>query len=787
MLRNFIVTAWRNLLRNKFYTLLNVAGLAIGLTVGIMILLWVQDELSFDGFHSKAEHIYKINSHLGTGNDEQVWEGAPSPVAVHIKKKLPEVENVVRVAPDYDNSLFTYEDNSFIGSDMIYADPSYFKMFDFRLIKGNRNKPFDDNQSVILSASTAQKIFGDEDPVGKVLQADKKDNFTVTGIIEDAPANSSLRYGMIFPMGLYAQRFRGNGDWKTIDEDLGNFYYFIYVQLRPGTQVATMEKKISDLYRGLRQGDTDTRYTLQPITDLHLIAPDGSASAKQTVNIFLMVAVFILIIACINYVNLSTARSIVRSREVSVRKIIGADRKHLFLQFIFESALLFLVSTLVSFVLIRILLPLYNDVAGKTMVLDFGNRNVWLVLAGAIAGSLLIASIYPAMLLSSFRPVEALKGKIMQGIGNAGFRRTLVVVQFVFSVALIISTVVVGMQLKYLREKDIGYNREHIFTVPIRSEMESHLDAVRNELRSMDAIRGVASANTHIVGMDVTTGDTDWEGKDPNRTFLIHPVGVDENFISLFDMKMAMGNNFSRSKADSANVILNETAVAEAGIVDPIGKQFTVWDTKATIIGVVKDFNYTSLKKRVEPMVFYYQPSNWRLFVKTKGRDAEEAIAAVEKLWMKYSADYPFSYSFVDEDYDKLYKTEQRTSVLFNVFAIVAISISCLGLFGLATYTAHVKKKEVGIRKVLGAGIMNIAGLLARDFVWLVMISLVIAIPVAWWAMHVWLQDFVYRIRLSWWIFAFSGVMALLIAVVTVGFQAVKAALANPVNSLKEE
>jgi putative ABC transport system permease protein len=412
---------------------------------------------------------------------------------------------------------------------------------------------------------------------------------------------------------------------------------------------------------------------------------------------------------------------------------------------------------------------------------------MWMVIALAITGSLVVASIYPALLLSSFKPIEALKGKLSFGAGNTQFRKVLVVTQFVFSIALIIATIVISLQLKYVREKNLGYDKDHVFSFNITKGIYEHFGAIKNELLKQPGVNGITASEVSIVGVNSTTGDTDWDGKKEGFTFLIHPMGIDENYIPLFKMQLAAGKNFTGAKSDSVHVILNEAAVEEAGIKDPVGKRFVVWQTNATIIGVVKNFHYASLKQRIEPTVFFYQPANWRMFIKTNGKDANKAIAAAQAMWMKYSPDYPFSYTFVDEEYDALYKTEQRTGMLFNVFSVVAILISCLGLFGLAAYTAQVKTKEIGIRKVLGATVANIMQLLAKDFISLVVISLVIAVPIGWWAMHSWLQDFVFRINISWWIFFLAGLIAILIAVITVGMHALKAALANPVKSLKEE
>jgi putative ABC transport system permease protein len=787
MIRNYLLTAWRNLARNKFYSALNITGLAVGLAVGIMILLWVQDELSYDRFHKKAERIFKINSHLGSGEGEQVWEGAPAPLS-KMAQKVPDIENSVRIADYWSNPIYSYAGKKFTEPLKAYVDPSFFDIFDFKVIRGNRKKLFESSHTVVITESLARKFFGENDPIGKVLVEDGKENFTVTGVMRDIPQNSSLRYNMLFPMSLNAERFGGNGEWKTIDEDLGNYYYKIFLLLKPGADARVTAQKLSRIYETTRNNEPAGKaFSVQSLGSLHLFTADGKNSSMQRVNIFIIVAVFILIIACINYVNLSTARAITRSKEVSMRKIIGAARKQLFMQFIVESAMLFLISAGLSFAIIKLLLPLYNEVSGKTLSFQLNDANVWLLLAVAITGSLATASIYPALLLSSFKPIEALKGKLGKGMGNATFRRVLVVTQFVFSVVLIIATIVVALQLKYVREKDLGYNREHVFSFSLRQDVTQHNDAIRAELMKVQGVTNVSFSAGSVVGINTTTGDTYWEGKEPDHTFLIHPTGIDEHFIPLFDIQLSAGKNFGGTKSDSAKFILNETAIRDARIEDPIGKKFQLWDVTGTIIGVVKDFNYASLKERIEPMIFYYEPGNHVVSVKTSGRGANKAVEVAKSIWMRYSSEYPFSYSFIDEDYDNLYKAEQRTGTLFNIFSIIAIGISCLGLLGLATYTAEVKRREIGIRKVLGASIANITGMLSRSFLSLVVISLFVAIPISYLTMSFWLQDFAYRIQLSWWIFVVAAILAVLIAFVAVGVQAVRAAMANPIGSLKED
>jgi putative ABC transport system permease protein len=791
MIKSYLKTAWRNFKNNKLYSAINVAGLAIGLAIGILILLWVHDELSYDSFHRNAANIYKINSHIGAGTSAQVWDGAPAPLTV-FSKQLPEVVGAVRINEINQSLLFKYGDNKFNESNLAFVDSTFFSVFDFKLVEGDPKTPFTNLNSIVITSSEARKYFGNATAIGKILTT-AEGNFTVTGILQDFPENSSFRYNMLLPMSWYAREFAssgGNGNWKTMDDDLGNYYFHIYLHLKKGVPPATVAKKISRLYLDKRKDDNDAKnnfFTLQSLQSLHLITADGNTSALQTVRIFLVVAILILVIACINYVNLSTARSIVRSKEVSVRKIIGAARNQLFVQFIIESILLFCFASAAAFFIIYLLLPLYNEIAGKHLVFDLGNKNVWVVIVSALLGTLALASIYPALQLSSFKPIQALRGKLSVGVGNTFFRKTLVVTQFIFSVSLIITTIVMRSQLQFVRQKNLGFDKEHVFAFGLKDEMHKHFQAFRNELLKQPGILGVASINGTVAGVNGTTSDTYWEGKEPNRTFLIHPNAIDKDLIPLLKMKILEGSNFTGTPGDSAHVILNETAIKQAGIKDPIGKSFTLWQTKGTIIGVVKDFNYASLKTAIEPAIFYYEPACWGMYVKTTAKDASKAIAGATKTWKQYTSEFPFDYSFLDDDFNRMYKNDQRIGTLFNIFALVAILISCLGLFGLATYTANVKRKEIGIRKVLGASVTSITRLVASEFILLVVVAFVIASPITWFMMNKWLQDFAYRIGISWWMFLVTALGAVFIALLAVGFQAIRAAIANPVKSLRTE
>ncbi len=791
MFKNYFKTAWRNLLKNKFYSIINIAGLTAGLAIGILILLWVQDELSFDTFHRKAKNIYRVNAHIGTGSSKQGWETTQGPVATYAKKEVPGVKNAVRVLQNYNYTVFTYQNKTLKETRAAYTDPSLFQMFDFKLLQGNLKHPFPNNQSVIITKSTAKKYFGEANPIGKVLQADHKENFTISGVLEDFPDNSSISYDMLFPMDIVAKQYDGKGFWKTLDSNWGNFGFITFLEVQPGTSLKNIGEQLIKIQiknaPHIKVSVADNPFELQPLENIHLYKADGTSSGMQTVKIFLVVAILILLIACINYVNLSTARSILRAKEVSIRKIIGAQKKQLFFQFIIESIIFFSISLVLAFLLIALLMPFYNQLSGKNMHFNLSDTSVWKVILLTVSGTLLASSVYPSLLLTSFEPLKALKGKLTLGVGNTAFREILVTTQFVFSVVLIISTLIIGRQLKYIREKDPGYERTQVFSFYL-GNMRAHLDAVKVELKAEPAITSLSvTSEATLVDNGNTTGDTDWNGKDPNSMFIVSPLGVDESFISMMKMKLSSGTNFSGTKSDSAHYLLNETAVKMMGIKNPVGKRFKLWETEGTIIGVLKDFNFTSLKEAIKPAVIYYKPTGYRLYIKTTGKDAAKAIAATSKIWSQYNLGFPFEYSFLDEDYGKLYQSDQRTGTLFNIFSAIAILISCLGLFGLATYTAQIMTKEIGIRKVLGASVSSIVTLVSKDFLKLIILAILIASPIAFFTMQKWLQDFAYRIQIQWWMFALAGCLAILIALITISFQAVKAALANPVKSLRSE
>lgn len=789
MFKNYFKTAWRNLFKNKFYSVINISGLTIGLAIGILILLWVQDEYSFDTFNSKEKNIYRVENMVGTGSSRQLWQQTASAIGVMAKKNIPGVEDEVRMSYNGNYGLYKYGDKTFTDQHTFYTDPSLFSVFDFKLIEGNISNPFPNYNSIVITQSTAKKYFGNANAIGKIISADDKMNFQVAGVMNDFPKNSSIQADILFSMDLLSKNmYAGNTDGKNLSNDFVQYSYTTFLLIKPGTSLKDIPAKLRQLHLSVKADDTDVGYLLQPLSEMHLQNADGSDNGLSSVHTFIIIALLILLIACINYVNLSTARSMLRAKEVSLRKIVGAAKFQLFMQFMIETFVLFVIAAILALILTYFLMPYFNQVSGKELQINLSDYHIWEVIGFTIIGTLIISSIYPAILLSSFEPLKALKGKISTRISDVTFRKVLVIIQFAFSVILIAGTIVIGNQLSYVRSMQLGYNKDHVLSFPMIN-MAHHLDAVKSELKNQSGISNVTYATVDIVDYGGQTGDNSWEGKLPGETLMISPMGVDKDFMSFFKMQMAQGKFFTGSNADSNYFVLNETAVKAARLTDPIGKKFTMHGITGTIIGVAKDFHFTSLREKIQPAIFYAQRENnyGRIYLKTTGADASKAIAAAAIEWKKYNTDYPFTYTFLDDDYNNLYKTEQRTGLLFNIFACIAIFISCLGLFGLATYTAQVRIREIGVRKVLGVSMYGIIKLLASDFIKLVVAAIIIAVPVSWYIMNKWLENFAYKTNISWTVFAIAGCLAVFIALFTISFQAIKAALANPVKNLRSE
>jgi len=793
MIKNYFKIALRNLRKSKTYSFINITGLSAGLAVSILLLLWVNDELSYDRFNVNVANLYKLAPKFSDGSNPTIFGTTPAPVAVYAKKEIPEVQDACRVTEDWTASVFVYNGKKINEWHNCRVDPSFFSMFTYPLIKGNPQHPFTDAHSVVLSETTARKFFGDEDPMGKVLKADDKKLYTVTGVMKDMPENSSIKYNMVFNFEMLEKEADTTGYYGSlpIDANWGQYNYDTYVLLKPGANAIVAGQKMGAMHRRNQNSDFNKNlvYLLNRLTKIHLYAVDGKEQGMMIVRVFFIVAVIVLLIACINYVNLITARAMKRSKEISLRKIVGAGKAGLFLQFLSESLLTFLIALVFATGIIYLVMPLFNDISGKNISFKPWSADVLVVYGITMLATLLLAGIYPAITLSSFRPLEAMKGKL-SGIGSkGGFRKVLVVVQFSFSIILITSTIIIGKQLKYIREKNLGYDKQNVFSFWMRN-INDHYDASKAELLQQPGILGVTESGVDIISNHAGSSDIDWDGKRPDQqTFDISQMPVERNFLEVMGIKLAEGKGFTGTQADSTNFILNETAIKLTGIKEPaVGKRLTFHGIKGMIAGVVKDFHFQDMHKEIRPLLMQYD-KQWRgkMYVRTTGKDAAKALAATERLWKKYNTDYAFDYTFLDSDFNDLYKSDTHVGVLFNCFALLAILISCLGLFGLITFTAESKVKEIGVRKVLGAGVPHIVALLSKDFLVLVAIAATIAFPIAWYGLNNFLQGYAYRTNISWWVFAAAGTTTMLVAMLTVSFRCVQAALANPVQSLRTE
>lgn len=793
MIKNFIKTAWRSIFSNKFYSAINILGLTAGLVVGIFLLLWIQDELSYDRFHKHQRSIYKIGIEGGTGISKRIFGSIIAPVGSSAKKEVPEVQDAVRIFKIGDAAL-KYKEKRFNEKNLAFVDPSYFSVFDFSLLQGDPKQPFPDNNSVVITQSTAHRYFGNENPIGKTVILGIEDLCVVSGIIADYPENSTFQFQVLLPISRFNEhayiKNKTTYDNKTflssMDEDWSNFSFETYLQLRPDANPATIAQKLQSIHERNKPEDAPVPYVTQALAKVHLYQMDGSDGGIGTVRIFIGVAIMILVIASINYINLSTARSLSRAKEVGIRKIIGAGKKELFFQFILETTLLFTIASTLALAIVFSCLPLFNNFSGKHISLQLSNPTLWTSILTMLFGTLLLTSIYPALLLSKFDPIKVLTGRF--ALKNSSARKILVVLQFTVSIILITLTIVIGRQLDYIKHQNLGYEKDHIISIAMAPKMSNHFDAVKSELLKNKDIDAVIRLGRDMIYGGGSTGDNDWDGKPSKSNLWFNITYSDQSALSFFQIKLTQGRNFTGSTADSTHFIINETAVREMGLKDPIGTRLRIRTVPGTIIGVVKDFNYASARQKIEPMVFQYSPKDClQLYIKTTASGAKSALNSMQQIWKNYYDDMPMNYSFLDESYQKQYTNEQKQGTLFNFFALIAILISCLGLLGLCTYTAQVKTKEIGIRKVLGATVFNIIQLLNKEFLVLVILANVIAIPIALYCSINWLNGFAFRATLPMTIFLYAAGITISIALFTVSFQSIKAAYANPVKSLHDE
>lgn len=809
MFKNHLKIAWRALLKSKGYATINILGLAIGLACCLLIGLYIQDELSYDQYHVKKNRIYRVLhgfSESGTaGSVErpqersftyQVWGNAP--VGKALKADFPEVQEVCQFSGQ-SSVLLRYNEKAFQEENVFYADSNVLNVFSWKLLAGDPKTALVAPYSTLLTASTAKKYFGDENPIGKTLEgAGGRANpgtYTVTGILEDIPSNSHFSFDALMSMSSFRQ------SWSMPFEEWGYVDFYTYFVVPENFDIKHLSAKIPSFLNRHHAND-DGRYNIafEPLLGAYLHSTaerqPGVTGSLTNLYIFGVIGAFILFIACINFMNLATARSMERAKEVGVRKVVGADRGILIRQFMIESLLMILIAASLAFLVIWILLPLTNSFTGKhfefTRLFNWRTLSVYLpvvLLTGLIAGS------YPALVLSGFRPITILRGAFRNSAKGIALRKGLVVFQFSLSIALIAGTVIVISQLNHLQHKDLGFKQEKMLVIDFNNDdqVTVKLDAIKQTFLQEQEVLSV-SASRSVPGSYFPNAGTQIEG--PSGNLLMESPAlfeVDVDFIPHFGIEMAAGRSYSRDfPADtSKSLVINEAAAKLYGYSNPqdiIGKHFSQWGKEGTIIGVTKDFNYLSLHKHVEPLALRFEPQSSRFItLRIQSDKLPATIAKLGEIWAKLAPHRPYLYSFLDDSFNRQYEADQRFRNLFSVFASLAILIACLGLLGLATYTAQQRTKEIGVRKVLGASVGNIVQLLSIDFVKLVLVAGIIASPVAWWVMNQWLDNFAYRMEIHWWIFAGSALIGIIIALLTVGFQAIKAALANPVDSLRNE
>ncbi|MDE1191562.1 MAG: ABC transporter permease [Arachidicoccus sp.] len=788
MFKHYFKTAWRNLKANKFYTTLNISGLAVGLATGIMLLLWVENQFSYDKFNMKYKNIYQLNTVIHADKD-QAWNMTPGGLAA-FGKNIPDVNSSVRIKDRNDQIIARYDRKKMLDGNYVgFVENTFLKIFDYKLIRGDKNNFLPDVSSAALTETLAKKLFGSDDVLGKTFNY-FGEIYKVTAVLQDFPKNSSLQYDALFPMQSFinwvAKNYT-NGNTRFLDEDFEQIQYKTFFLLNKNANAISAANTLQKEFKK-RNNDAPFSFHLQNIATLHLTDTDGNTSRLRMVNVMLAVAFLLLAIAGINYINLSTARSLTRIKEVSVRKIIGANKRQLFFQFITETVIIFIAALFFGCVIISLLSPLYNSITGTELSDSLFQYSFLSKATAALLITLIGTAVYPALLLSSFKPLESLKGNI-KGIKANVFRKILVVLQFSVSFILLVSTVVMSKQMHYIRTKDTGYDKSYVMAFPLTNNILPNLKSFEEELqKNMSVINaGVSDAFT-LTSVDNGLDNVEWQGKSVNDKTFFNNISADKHFIETIKFQFIDGHNFSGTQADSTSFILNETAVKQMHLRKPYsGQNIKYRGTQGTIIGVLKDFNYKSLTQSIGPMIINNFGIQNIMYVRTTAAHAKDAIAYSEKTYKKYSRNAPFSYSFLDKNFEEQYKTDAQINQLFNVFAGVAIFISCLGLFGLATYTAQVKTKEIGIRKVLGASVGSIVQLISKGFLKLIVIAIIIATPLAYWAMNKWLGNFAYKITIGAFTFVIAAFVVIVIAFGTIGFKALKAARANPVKSLKTE
>ncbi|MEX1238153.1 MAG: ABC transporter permease [Cyclobacteriaceae bacterium] len=784
MIWNYIKLSYRKFSRQKFYSLLNIFGLATGMATVILILLYVMGERSYDKFHRYEQYLYRVvENQFYSGQPVFPVAVTPGPLAEALKAEFPEVEKATRVHFGWNS--FQHKD-ALIDDNGIYVDDDFLRMFDYPFVHGDTATALKEINSIVISEELASKLFGQEEALGKTLKVNREREVLITGIFKSIPKNSHLQFDYIMPM---AQRLT---EVTAFRDNWGSNALYTYVQLFPDADAESFNNQIQKFLKTKIERSITELY-LQPITDIHLgevsfVADVGGKGNKQYVTIFSVVAIFILIIACINFMNLSTARAIKRAKEVGLRKTIGAYRHQLILQFFGESVMVALVAMCMALLLVDLLLPSFNTLTQKDLLIEYTDFSVKGIIPICLIATLvtgLLAGSYPAIFLSSFRPAYVLKGSGLGKAGGGTFRKILVISQFSISIVMISGTIVIYSQMEYIRNKNLGWQRDNM--VLVRNAV--NYKTLKDRLQNYPQIKRVSATNQHPSYVQNSTSGVGWKGKNEDEVTLFHVQGVDYDYIETMKIEMLMGRSFSKSSpGDTLSAIMNEEAMKVMGFENPLGEFVTAGDEEAfEIIGVVKNFHFKSIHDKIEPLLLYIDrddPSN--MLVRIEG-NPEEAIKNIEEEWKSVNPDQLLSYSFLNEDFDNLYRSESRTGTIFQYFSGLAIVISCLGLFGLAAYTVEQKSREYGIRKVFGASIIRLFYLASIEFLILVFVAFIISIPIAWYWMKNWLDGFAYHVELSWMVFITAGLVAVVIALLTVSYQAGKVGWINPAKVLRSE
>ncbi len=805
MLKNYIKIALRNLKRNKLYSILNITGLAVGITCCILILLYVQDELSYDRFHENADRIYRVTSHFVLKDRGMNFASTAHVQGPMFKEAYPEVENYVRFNSYGSRRMIRYKDTSYAEEKFIWVDNSIFDIFTFNLIKGNPKEALVKPNTVVITEEIAEKYFGDEDPIGKNLQIHNDELYMVTGVVENIPTNSHIRPDFLASFSTLDLQPTGNATADLVN----NVDYYTYLLLKEGADykelenkfVGFVEKYLGPLFSSI---GGSAKYELQPLTSIYLHSHKENELERTGdmayVWLFSGIGLFILLLACLNFMNLSTARSANRAKEVGLRKVVGAHRLQLIKQFIGESMILTFIAILFSLIFVSFTLTIFNNISGKSLSMSTLSNPVPLLgLFVFFITVSLIGGSYPAFFLSAFRPVEVLQGKLRRGAKSSILRIALVSLQFTVSIVLIIGTLVVDEQLSFVRNKKLGYDKDHVIALRIRNEdTQKRVEAIRNSLLSNPAILDVSASSSLPLGQNSFSAHH-IAGQPPEEMIMLYTQIVDEHFIDTYKMEIVQGRNFSRDYPTDPqeSIIINEAAAKKLGWQDgPLGREIEAFMSltefkKYRVIGVVKDYHFQSLHEKIRPLVLYnaspYGGNYYRISMRVRPENIQETIAFLRSKWKEFDSRYPLEFVFVDEQYDAMYRAEERLGKLFGYFTALAILIGCLGLFGMSAYSAEQRTKEIGIRKVLGATTSHVTVLLVREFTKWVLLAVLIAWPVGYFIMNSWLQNFAYRIGLGAGTFVLAALLALIIALMTVTYQALKAAVANPAESLKYE